>query len=45
MPYEFPYLLTAPWQKLIYEDIGYPSGVKEEDYNKIKIPKEYRGEQ
>ena len=44
MPYGFPYLLTASWQKLIYEELGYPLGVEEEDYNKIKVPKEYRGE-
>ncbi|TXF81583.1 hypothetical protein FUA23_21945 [Neolewinella aurantiaca] len=45
MPYEFPYLLTAPWQKLIYSELGYPPGVEEGDFAKIKAPKEYRGEQ
>ncbi|TXF81309.1 hypothetical protein FUA23_22025 [Neolewinella aurantiaca] len=45
MPYEFPYLLAAPWQKLIYSELGYPPGVTADDFAKIKAPKEYRGEQ
>jgi hypothetical protein len=24
MPYEFPRILTEPWLKLIYEELGYP---------------------
>jgi len=42
MPYEFPGMLTAPWQKLIYEELGYPKGVKEEDFAEVRVPKQYR---
>ena len=45
MPYEFPHLLTAPWQKIIYEDIGYPPGAEEAKLEKVKFPKEYRKDQ
>jgi hypothetical protein len=29
---------------LIYEELDYPPGVKEEDFVDVKIPKIYRGE-
>lgn len=31
MFYSFPRLLTAPWHKLIYEELDYPPSVKKED--------------
>lgn len=40
--YDFPRHLTVCWQKLIYEEFGYPAGVDEEDYEKIRLPRPYR---
>ena len=39
MPYEFPYLLTTQWQKLIYEEIGYPFGLKSASMKKSNCQK------
>jgi hypothetical protein len=40
--YSFPRHLTLTWLKLIYEEFGYPEGVKEENYEQIKFPRAYR---
>jgi transposase-like protein len=40
--YGFPRHLTLAWQKLIYEEFGYPMEVKEEAYERIKLPRPYR---
>jgi|AntRauMFilla1563_2_1112583.scaffolds.fasta_scaffold53961_1 hypothetical protein len=42
LPYESPHLLTLSWQKLIYEELGYPPGVDSEDFDKVQIPRKYR---
>lgn len=40
--YDFPRTLTPPWQKLIYEELGYPDGVERADYVKVDLPRRYR---
>jgi len=43
MPYEFPETsLDRPWLKLIYEEMGYPELVDEEDFAKVRVPRRYR---
>jgi hypothetical protein len=39
MPYEFPKTSLDPrWLKLIYEEMGYPESVDEDDYVKVRVP-------
>lgn len=40
--YTFPRHLTLSWQKLIYEEFGYPLGIDEEQFELIKLPRLYR---
>jgi len=40
--YDFPFILTPIWCKLIYEEFGYPESVKEKIYEKIRLPRPYR---
>jgi hypothetical protein len=40
--YEFLYILTPSWCKLIYEEFGYPEGIDESDYAKVRLPRQYR---
>jgi transposase-like protein len=39
---DFPRHLTLTWQKLIYEEFGFPLEVDEEAYEQIKLPRPYR---
>jgi hypothetical protein len=40
--YGFPRHLTLAWQKLIYEEFGYPQKVEQETYEQVKLPRPYR---
>lgn len=40
--YDFPYILTPSWCKLIYEEFDYPKAVDASDYEKVKLPRPYR---
>ena len=40
--YGFPRHLTLAWQKLIYEEFGYPEDVNDDMYEQVKFPRPYR---
>ena len=43
MPYDFKNLLTAPYVKAIYEEIGYYlDGIEEEAWSRVRLPEKIR---
>lgn len=38
IPHPLPHTLTAPWQKLIYRELGYPGTVDPTAYNDVRLP-------